>query len=155
VAAKVERAGLKLVRRSQWRGEPVRGGVFLLDSLGELPAVYSVADAAFVGGSLVPLGGHNILEPAQHGVPIIVGPHTQNFRAIVEVFRTSDALRVATLDDLSRTFLSLLQDEDLRRGLGRRALEVVRSRFGATERTLEALAELLLADTTAAGKERR
>jgi 3-deoxy-D-manno-octulosonic-acid transferase len=154
VAAKVERSGLKMWRRSQWQGQRAGGGVFLLDTLGELAATYGVADVAFVGGSLVPLGGHNILEPAQHGVPIIVGPHMENFRAIREAFQQADALRIATLDDLSRAFLTLLGDENLRRELGQRAQQVFRSQAGATERTVAALAELLLT-VSSASKERR
>ncbi len=71
-------------------------GVFLLDSIGELASLYEFADLAFVGGSLVPRGGHNVLEAAQFGTPILVGPYTENFRDIVEVFRAADALRVVT-----------------------------------------------------------
>ena len=69
-----------------------RAGVFLLDSIGELASLYEFADLAFIGGSLVPRGGHNVLEAAQFGTPILVGPHTENFRDIVEIFRRADAL---------------------------------------------------------------
>ncbi len=84
-------------RRSQWKEElPIAGGVFLLDSIGELASLYEFADLAFVGGSLVPRGGHNVLEAAQFGTPILVGPYTENFRDIIEFFRKADALRVVT-----------------------------------------------------------
>ena len=70
------------------------GGVLLLDTIGELAALYALADVAFVGGSLVPRGGHNIIEPAQHGVAIVVGNHTENFRDIVSLFQSRDAVRI-------------------------------------------------------------
>ena len=74
----------------------IAGGIFLLDTIGELASLYEFADIAFVGGSLVPRGGHNVLEAAQFGTAILVGPHTENFRDIVDVFRKPDALRVVT-----------------------------------------------------------
>ncbi len=96
VAAILQQAKLKFFRRSQWNGESLSGAVLLIDSIGELSSLYALADIAFVGGSLVPRGGHNIIEPAQHGVPILVGPHTENFRDIVELFRSRDAVRVVS-----------------------------------------------------------
>ena len=120
------------------------GGVFLLDSIGELASLYEFADLAFVGGSLVPRGGHNVLEAAQFGTPILVGPHTENFRDIVEVFQRADALRVVTLQSLTATVLHLLENYDERIALGRRAFEVIRSQRGATGRTVSALLELLV-----------
>ena len=85
VVQMLEGSGIKFWRRSKWQpgGETLGGGIFLLDSIGELASIYALAQLAFVGGSLVPRGGHNILEPAQHGVAILVGPHTENFREIV------------------------------------------------------------------------
>ncbi len=81
VAGLVGARNLPLVRRSNWSArDALAGSVFLLDSVGELASIYAVADVAFVGGSLVPVGGHNILEPAQHGVAVMTGPHTNNFR---------------------------------------------------------------------------
>ncbi len=83
--------------RSQWNGQkPIAGGVFLLDTIGELSSLYQFADIAFVGGSLVARGGHNVLEAAQYGKAILVGPHTENFRDIIDFFRRADALRVVT-----------------------------------------------------------
>lgn len=144
VAQMVATSGLPWKRRSQLAAEDaVSCGVVLLDTLGELAAVYALADLAFVGGSLVPRGGHNILEPAQHGVAILVGPHTENFRDIVALFRQGDAVRVVQPAELVATLLSLLGDDAERHAMGRRAAEVVRAQTGATERTLEALAALL------------
>ncbi len=139
-------SGLRFERRSRWNEEtPLAGSVFLLDTIGELASLYEFADLAFIGGSLVPRGGHNVLEPAQFGKAILVGPHTENFRDTIEIFRRADALRVVSPESLATSVMGLLQDqnEDERVALGRRALEVMRSQQGATERTVHALVGLL------------
>ena len=144
VASLLASSGLRYQRRSQWDGwKPVAGGVFLLDSIGELARLYEFADLSFIGGSLVLRGGHNVLEAALFGTPILVGPHTENFRDIIEVFRRADALRVVTPQSLTATLLELLENDDARRALGRRGFEVIRSQQGATQRTVNALLDLL------------
>ena len=144
VASLLAASGIGHQRRSRWDGEqPVAGRIFLLDSIGELASLYQLADLAFVGGSLVPRGGHNVLEAAQFGVPILVGPHTENFRDTVEIFRNADAVRIVTPEFLSTGVLRLLENRDERVRLGKRAAEVMRSQLGATERTVNALLELL------------
>jgi 3-deoxy-D-manno-octulosonic-acid transferase len=144
VASLLESSGLRYQRRSRWMDEmPIAGEVFLLDSIGELASLYEFADVAFIGGSLVPRGGHNVLEAAQFGAPILVGPYTENFRDIIEVFRRADALRVITPQSLTATVLRLLQNLEERAALGHRAFEVMRSQRGATARTVNALLELL------------
>jgi 3-deoxy-D-manno-octulosonic-acid transferase len=146
VAILVQQLGLPFCRRSRWSGEALAGTVLLLDSIGELAALYALADVAFVGGSLVPRGGHNIIEPAQHGVAIVVGNHTENFRDIVALFQSRDAVRIVSPAELPLTLMQLLNDDVDRRALGRRAEETMRSQTGATSRTLEALMNLLNAD---------
>ncbi len=143
VAGLLQQSKIDYWRRSQWNGEPLSGAVLLIDSIGELSSLYALADLAFVGGSLVPRGGHNIIEPAQHGVPILVGTHTENFRDIVELFRSRGAVRVVSPPELSSSFLGLLADEGQRRELGRRAAETLDAQRGATQRTLQRLRELL------------
>jgi len=144
VAALLAGSGVRGQQRSQWDGhQPIGGGVFLLDSIGELASLYQFADLAFVGGSMVPKGGHNVLEAAQCGAAILVGPHTENFRDMVGVFQRAEALRVVTREALTFTVLALLQDDAERARLGQRALEVMRQQQGATERTLAALFQLL------------
>jgi len=144
VARLITESGLPLWRRSQLTGtESLTGGVLLLDSIGELAALYSLASVAFVGGSLVPRGGHNILEPAQFGVATLVGPHTENFRDIIGIFERAGAVKVVTSETLAGELLRLLDDADARQELGRRAAEVVRQQRGATERTLRELEKLL------------
>jgi 3-deoxy-D-manno-octulosonic-acid transferase len=148
VAKLIAAAGLPFVRRSRWHGESPAGGVLLLDSIGELAALYALADIAFVGGSLVPRGGHNIIEPARHGVAIVVGPHTENFRDVVAQFAGRNALRIVARDKLAPTWLELLANDSERRALGQRARETVGLQMGATARTLNALQELLAASKT-------
>jgi 3-deoxy-D-manno-octulosonic-acid transferase len=143
VAGLLAASGLQHIRRSRWQGEPLAGKVLLLDTIGELAAVYALASVAFVGGSLAPRGGHNILEPAHFGVPILVGPHTENFRDIVTLFQRGDAVRVVRPSDVAGVLLELLTDAAAREALGRNALAVVRAQAGATGRTLEALHALL------------
>ena len=94
VGALLEQMSIRFERRSAWKSEPLTGAVLLLDTIGELAALYAIADIAFVGGSLVPRGGHNIIEPAQHSVATVVGNHTENFRDIVSLFQSRDAVRM-------------------------------------------------------------
>lgn len=143
VAALLQQTNLRFFRRSQWNGESLSGAVLLVDSIGELSSLYALADIAFVGGSLVPRGGHNIIEPAQHGAPILIGPHTENFRDIVELFRSRDAVRVVSPSDLSSFMLELLANDGQRGELGRRAAETLDAQRGATKLTLRKLQELL------------
>lgn len=151
-------SGSGFQRRSQWdSSKPIAGSVFLLDTIGELASLYEFADLTFIGGSLVPRGGHNVLEAAQFGKAILVGPHTENFRDIIDIFRRADALRVVTPPSLTPTILQLLENHDERAALGQRALAVMRSQQGATERTVNALLGLLQehAPTAIASSEKR
>jgi len=143
VATLVEQLSFRMWRRSLWSGEPVAGGVLLLDSIGELAAIYSLATVAFVGGSLVPRGGHNILEPALHGAPIVTGNHYENFRDIVDFFLSRKAVRVVALADLPLVLIELIENVEQRTALGRNALAALESQRGATSRTIRALVELM------------
>src|SRR6202050_2099678 len=145
VAILLRQLGISFYRRSQWqeKGETLAGAALLVGSIGELAALYALADVAFVGGSLVPRGGHNIIEPAQNGVAIVTGNHTENFRDIVALFQSRDALRIAGLAELPLTLMQLLGDDVERRALGRRAKETIQSQMGATLRTLESLTKLV------------
>ena len=144
VADLLAASGLRFWRRSQLAGgESLTGGVVLLDTIGELAALYSLASVAFVGGSLMPRGGHNILEPAQFGVATLVGPHTENFRDIIRIFERAQAVKVVNPEGFAGELMRLLDDTGARQELGHRADEVVRQQRGATERTLAALASLL------------
>jgi 3-deoxy-D-manno-octulosonic-acid transferase len=142
VAALLAQMSIQYRRRSEWRGENLTGGVLLLDTIGELSALYALADIAFVGGSLMPRGGHNIIEPAQHGVAIVVGNHTENFRDIVGLFQSGDAVRIVGPAELPLMLIELLANDEERRALGRRGNKILLSQQGATARTAEALQSL-------------
>jgi 3-deoxy-D-manno-octulosonic-acid transferase len=144
-AALAQKAGFAVARRSElgdarWDA----GDVLLLDTMGELAQVYAFASVAFVGGSLEPAGGHNVLEPAVAGVAVVVGPHMENFQEIADEFRAADALvRVASPRELGDAVADLLGDAERRRALGERARALVVQNQGAVACTLAALAELL------------
>jgi 3-deoxy-D-manno-octulosonic-acid transferase len=141
----IEAAGFRCVRRSTldpavWTD----GEVLLLDTLGELAQLYALASVVFVGGSLVPSGGHNILEPAVAGKPVLVGPYMENFQEIADAFRSESAMvQVASADELGREVGALMLDEPRRLGLGERARGLVGRNRGAVNRTADALAPLL------------
>ena len=145
VPALVEAAGFRCLRRSAL--DPAAWGdgeVLLLDTLGELAQVYALASVVFVGGSLVPAGGHNILEPAVAGKAVVVGPHMENFQEIADQFRAESAMvQVSSPDELAREVSALLLDEGRRRGLGERARDLVGRNRGALSRTTGALSSLL------------
>jgi 3-deoxy-D-manno-octulosonic-acid transferase len=138
-------SGLRCVRRSAlepggWRDEEV----VLLDSLGELASLYALADVVFVGGSLVPSGGHNILEPAAAGRPVIVGPHMDNFQEIADQFLAAGALvQVANARELGDEVSAMLLDPSRRRELGERGRRLVEDNRGAVRRTVDALMALV------------
>ncbi len=134
------------VRRSNWMKRPskIKGGtVVLLDSIGELASVYALASVAFVGGSLIPAGGHNPLEPAQFAIPVVMGTHYANFRAIVDMLVHAEAMKLATTETLVPILENLLTDVESANDLGVRALEVFHLQSGATGRAITALLGLL------------
>ncbi len=144
VAQLLERSGIPWARRSGWDGSAFEAGsILLLDSIGELASVYSLAALAFVGGSMVEAGGHNPLEPAQFGIPVLMGPHYENFREIVEKLRAADGIRIVGADGLGGSLLEMLRDRDGALELGARAKAVFASEAGATTRAVDALLELL------------
>jgi 3-deoxy-D-manno-octulosonic-acid transferase len=150
VAEMVEASGYPWNRRTHWQNQPAGaikllkpGQIVLLDSIGELASVYSVAAVAFVGGSLVPSGGHNPLEPAQFGVPTVMGPHYANFRAIAEDLRAHDGLRIAESGELAEVLVELLLDRAAAQALGEHARRTFERQAGATERCVKAILELV------------
>jgi 3-deoxy-D-manno-octulosonic-acid transferase len=154
VAAIVAGGGFALIRASEFRERPVpvqAGSIFLLDTIGDLAAVYSLGAAAFVGGSLVPSGGHNPLEPARFGVPVIIGPSFENFREIVEVLLVHHAIRIVSVDNFAETIAQFVHPIDENqihrngeaRAMGERGREVFEAQAGATARTVRALVGLL------------
>ena len=150
VATLLNKSGFQWVRRSDWRSQPVKaikplnpGQIVFLDTIGELASVYSLASVAFVGGSLIPAGGHNPLEPAQFGVPILMGPHYANFRAITEDLIAHNAICIAEKEKLAKVLLELLRDRTEAKAMGERAKQVFDQQAGATDRCVAAIKELL------------
>lgn len=144
VAQLLTQRAVPFILRSQWSSQPIPpGSVFLLDSVGELASIYSLADVAFVGGSLVAAGGHNPLEPAQFAVPVVMGESFENFRGIVASMRIADAIEIVSRQTLCSTLLALLSDPARAAALGEAGQRVFLAEAGATERTVDALLPLL------------
>ena len=144
-AALARQSGFRTVLRSELAiDEEVKADVVVLDTIGELAQVYQAATVVFVGGSLVPVGGHNILEPAVYGKPIVFGPHMQNFAEIAEAFLAGPAaVQVKSGRELEDALIELLSEPEARGRLGDRARALVEANRGARERSLAAIAQLL------------
>ncbi|WP_338639070.1 lipid IV(A) 3-deoxy-D-manno-octulosonic acid transferase [Burkholderia pyrrocinia] len=158
VEALVERSGLKCVRRSAWAAdtaalaaghpaaEPLPGDVTVLlgDSMGELGAYYAAADVAFIGGSLLPLGGQNLIEACAVGVPVLIGPHVFNFtQATADAVAAGAALQVEDPLDLAHVLDALFADKARRIAMGAAGAAFAARHRGATARTVDVLAALL------------
>ena len=116
----------------------------ILDILGQLPAYYAAADVTFVGGSLVPVGGHNMLEPSCVGVPVITGPHLFNFTEIARLLDQVDALiRIENATQLAEEVVRLFADANLRFNIGQRAKQVVLENQGSINRVVALLRKYL------------
>jgi 3-deoxy-D-manno-octulosonic-acid transferase len=148
VAELVRSRGLRCVRFST--GESAASAdVLLVDTLGDLVALYQIAQVAFVGGSLVPVGGHNVLEPAALGVPVAFGPFTEHFREPAEALeRAGGACRVRDAAALGDIVDRLLRDDDRRQEMARRAGQVVEANRGALERSVSLLLDALQGRST-------
>jgi 3-deoxy-D-manno-octulosonic-acid transferase len=121
-------------------GSEGRLDIVLLDTIGDLAAVYGVADVAFVGGSLVRRGGHNPLEPAQFAVPVVMGPSFENFRDVVGKMIAVDGIRIVQdKAELEAALIELLMDREAARAMGERGRRVFEEQQGATARAVAAL----------------
>ena len=137
VAALSRKRGFQILSRSERRFCDAETGIFIGDTMGEMPVYYGAADVAFVGGSLVPTGGHNPLEPAALAVPVIVGPHVFNFADINRMLLEADAERsVSNAVELADTVIQLLDDDELRARIGRNGQQVIEQNRGALDKLL-------------------
>ena len=144
VAETLQRQQLAFRRRSLDEFPGPTDAVYLADSLGELPMFYAAADVAFVGGSLVPIGGHNLLEPAALGMPVVAGPHNFNAEDIAQLLLEAGGLEVVADEaELGRAVATLLVDPALRAQRGEQARRVVVESGGALAKLLDLLAPLL------------
>lgn len=150
VAELVGRNGFTFLRRSQLGSNPEPqqpGAVLVLDTVGELAGLYGASDLVFVGGSLVPTGGHNPLEPAACAVPVLFGPHMQNFREIAPLFVSRGGGRqVPDAASLAAEVVSLAADTAARTEMGRRGAGILEANAGATERHLDLMAHCMEAE---------
>jgi 3-deoxy-D-manno-octulosonic-acid transferase len=145
VAAMVGAGGFTLLRASEFRERPepvAAASIFLLDTIGDLAAMYSLGVVAFVGGSLVAAGGHNPLEPARFSVPVLMGESFQNFREIVHVLQVHSAIRIVSPAAFTETLGAMLHHTDEAKAMGQRGRKVFDAQAGATGRTVEALTAL-------------
>ena len=144
VAALAQRSGLGLVRRSTGTLCGPEASVFLGDTMGELPVLIAAADAAFIGGSLVPVGGHNLLEAAAVGVPVAIGPHAFNFAEITRLLVAEGAaVQVVDTEELTRLMITWLGDAALRARIGEQGRRVVTRNRGALARLIALVEESL------------
>mgnify|MGYP003624224345 FL=1 len=144
VARQVSDAGLLQLRRSQGGSPAPTDQVLLGDTMGELVMLYACADVAFVGGSLVPNGGHNYLEPAALGLPVLSGPHRFNFTEISDLLQGAGALQLVNdSQGISEALLTLLQDSKARKQAGDAGLAVVAANQGALELLLQGIEQRL------------
>jgi 3-deoxy-D-manno-octulosonic-acid transferase len=150
VAGLLHKSGLNWTRRTN-PPDPndTNAAVILLDTIGELPATYELAQIVFVGGSIVDKGGHNVLEPAAAGAAVVTGAHTHNFHAIVCLMSEANAIvqlapadGAAASEELAHVFAKLLSNRDEREELGRRAKQLVTDNQGAADRTIKLIAPL-------------
>ena len=128
------------VRRNELDGKaPLKNQkVILLDTMGELARIYAIADVAFVGGSLVPIGGHNLLEPAACGVGVIFGPYVDHFKTAADLLlQSGGGIKVKNEEDLYTRVLDLLKDEDKRKRMGKAAQEVIKGKSGVSQKTAQ------------------
>ena len=146
VAGLLATSALRYVRRSEMESDlaPASADVLLLDTIGELAKIYRYATVAFIGGTLVPIGGHNPIEPAAAGVPVCFGPSMSNFREIAQVFLRNDAAaEVRTAAEVGEFLTRMIEQPDVQRAWGERARTTVLQNRGASERTARRIVELL------------
>lgn len=146
VAGLSSRRGFRTLRKSQVQDYPADTEVFILDTLGELMVYYAASDVAFVGGSLLPCGGHNVLEPASLGIPVVTGKYVSNFTEINRLLlENGAALQADDVPELEHSISMLLADPDRRSRMGRAGKQVVECNRGCTDRIMQLIAEALQA----------
>ncbi len=137
VAVLLKSTGINFQRRKNLdsNNRLKHGDVLLVDTVGEMMNMYALSDFSFVGGSLVPIGGHNLLEPASVGVPTVFGKHMSNFREIETlVLQYQAGIQLQSPEELTAAFRSLISNSDLRHLIGQNGLKLIRENGGATER---------------------
>jgi 3-deoxy-D-manno-octulosonic-acid transferase len=140
----IKEKGLSCIRRTQMNPSKVKEKIILVDVIGELSKIYSAADIVFVGGSLVPIGGHNLIEGAFLSKPIITGPHTFKQKEMLEILKKGEGvIQIDTPKQLEEKLFELLSSPERRKKLGENAYNVVLSNLGATRKNFEAIEKIL------------
>ena len=144
VAALYRQHGYQTVLRSEHAAYSASTSVYVADTMGELPLLYAASDVAFVGGSLVAHGGHNLLEPAALGIPVVTGPHVFNFKEICELLVAAGAaVKVADREELLHTLSHWLEDANERHRIGQLGCQVVARNRGALEAVMAIIGRYL------------
>lgn len=144
VASLCKKAGYQCVRRSKTEQVEDSVQVYIGDTLGEMSLLYAISDVAFVGGSLVKTGGHNILEPAALGIPVITGPHTFNFAEITKMMlKVNAAEQIRSSEQLAKVVLSYLRDANLRHNVGQNGKQLIKDNRGALEKLLKIIDDFI------------
>lgn len=152
VAGLSERMGFHTAKRSHLQSANEQAAVLVLDTIGELGRLYALGDLVFVGGSLIEHGGHNVLEPAAHGKPILVGPHMFNFKDSYQLLTSCGACRtIRNGAEMLSAMQAILGDANLRNEMGLAALKVIMDNRGAAQRSVVHLREVLAAETGVKG----
>lgn len=134
----------QVIRRTQKQPLQSTTDILLVDTIGELRMIYAAADIAFVGGSFVPIGGHNLIEPAALGIPILTGPNLQNFTQISALLENADALKIVhTSSDLASTVIDLCKSQKLREKMGEQAKVAIDKNKGALQKHLDCIAQVV------------
>ena len=135
---------LSVVRRSSLKQPAAEADIMVLDTMGELASIYGAADLVFIGGSLATWGGHNIIEPAAEGKPVVFGPHMSNFQEIASSFlEAAAAIQVGGREELEEVLGRLLEEEGLRADIGARARQLVEANRGAGQKTIDSAREVV------------
>ena len=144
VAALCEQAGYRVARRSRQQAITRETDIYLADTMGEMPLLLQMSDVAFIGGSLVPVGGHNLLEPASLGKPTLIGPHSFNFSDVTrQLCERKACQQLPDAAALAQAVCQLLQDDEARQQMGMLAFDVVAANQGAQRKTLNAILGVL------------
>ncbi len=140
-------AGFKYQRKTQMEKKSQAKGnldVILLDTIGQLLSLYSIAEVAFVGGSLIPFGGHNILEPAIYSVPVLFGPYMDHFKESSELLKKSGGgILIKDSEELYLKISQLLQDEVKRKTIGQKAFDFIQRQQGSSDKTVDLILNLI------------
>lgn len=137
--------GLNVLTRTSGAAPTEETDVFLGDTMGEMMTYYAAADVAFVGGSLMPIGGHNLLEPASLGIPAVTGPHVENFKIITKLLLDAKAaIKVQDVEELEKVILGLLKNKELGKKMGQNGIALIEKNRGSVDRQFRVIEKFMV-----------